>query len=172
MDINQELMANDILETFICCACKLPKPRIEFPQNRSRPRGFAYKCNECIKIYRKTTGKSMTKKTAASRSPYKQIFYKIKENYGITEEQYWFLFKQQNGVCEICKEFPTPSKGRLLSLTVDHSHNSGRVRGLLCQNCNAMLGMAKDSLLRMQNGFKYLQKYADSQYDTIKEEKS
>ena len=59
--------------------------------------------------------------------------YRLKRNYGITQEDYEKKMKEQNGICAICD-------GASKSLVVDHNHKTGRVRGLLCTRCNLMLG--------------------------------
>jgi hypothetical protein len=63
----------------------------------------------------------------------------LKRRYGITVEDYDRMLEGQGGVCALCKE--TCSKGT--RLCVDHDHDSGRVRGLLCDSCNRGLGRAE-----------------------------
>src|ERR1035437_10727167 len=57
----------------------------------------------------------------------------LKKKFGITWEEYDELFKKQNGYCPICGRHQSEFKKRL---SVDHDHNTKKVRGLLCQNCN------------------------------------
>jgi len=64
----------------------------------------------------------------------------LKRKYGLTLEEYKYLFEEQNGVCAICK---TTEECRMLA--VDHNHESGKVRGLLCGSCNRALGLLKDN---------------------------
>lgn len=68
------------------------------------------------------------KKSASARSH----ALRTVATYGITGEEYWLLYASQGGRCAICR------KGRGLSrrLSVDHSHETGEVRGLLCSFCN------------------------------------
>lgn len=56
--------------------------------------------------------------------------------YGITEEQYWALYAAQGGVCFICRR----ATGKTKRLAVDHNHETGAVRSLLCGPCNQMIG--------------------------------
>lgn len=63
----------------------------------------------------------------------------LKYKYGITSADYDRMNFAQGGACMICREPPPSGK----NLYVDHCHNSGRVRGLLCQQCNTMIGMAE-----------------------------
>ena len=79
----------------------------------------------------------------------------LKKNYGITIKQYDILFAKQNGVCAICHKPEGVSK----YLCVDHNHNSGKVRGLLCRKCNLALGHIDDSILILEEMIKYLKKY-------------
>src|SRR3990167_9624149 len=67
--------------------------------------------------------------------------------YGISLETYNAFLKDQGGVCAICLQEETScnSQGVVASLCVDHCHVSGRIRGLLCRNCNSGLGKLRDS---------------------------
>ena len=60
---------------------------------------------------------------------------------GITKEKYLQMVTEQQGVCKICGGPPTYGRHYL---SVDHSHTSGKIRGLLCQNCNLGLGHFKE----------------------------
>lgn len=78
--------------------------------------------------------------------------------YGLTPEQLQALIDRQNNVCAICKQ-PPARKARLSSpdgFAIDHCHRTARVRGLLCEACNKMLGHAKDDILVLQSAIEYL----------------
>ena len=76
-----------------------------------------------------------------------------RKKYGITLEEYNKMFAHQNGCCLICDQHQTVlNKG----LSVDHCHTTGKVRGLLCNNCNLMLGFAKDKIDTLSNSIRYL----------------
>ena len=77
----------------------------------------------------------------------------LRHAYGITIEEYNALFIKQNGVCAICHNSPNGK-----SLHVDHDHNTGEIRGLLCWKCNAMLGNAGDSIKTFESAVQYLGK--------------
>jgi hypothetical protein len=62
------------------------------------------------------------------------------KQYGLSLERYEEMFEEQNGLCAICEN--PDSTGRLLG--VDHDHESGTIRGLLCSNCNTALGLVKE----------------------------
>ena len=65
----------------------------------------------------------------------------LRRNYGVTLAWYEAILAKQGGACAICKK-PEDKvlKGRLLRLAVDHCHATGKVRGLLCVNCNRGIG--------------------------------
>lgn len=76
----------------------------------------------------------------------------IEDKYGITEERYQELFKQQNGRCAICRNRP-----RTQRLAVDHDHKTGEVRGLLCKRCNHdLLGGGHDDFEVLWRALVYL----------------
>lgn len=58
----------------------------------------------------------------------------LKHRYGITPEQWQEMFEAQGGKCALC-----PNTGRAYRLCVDHNHETGQVRGLLCQRCNTAI---------------------------------
>lgn len=76
---------------------------------------------------------------------------KLKSRYGISIEEYEQIFKKQNGVCAICAG--TNSEKRL---HVDHDHESGKVRGLLCFKCNYALGLLNEDTQIISTLLEYL----------------
>lgn len=74
--------------------------------------------------------------------------------FGLTEGSYEILLTRQGGCCDICKK-PEKFKKRL---AVDHDHATGKVRGLLCQDCNTSLGKFGDSVEILRNAVAYLEK--------------
>lgn len=75
------------------------------------------------------------------------------KKYGLTLEQFKAMAISQNHVCAICREPPVRAR-----MAVDHCHVTGKVRGLLCEFCNWMLGNAKDRPERLRAGADYLEK--------------
>ena len=69
---------------------------------------------------------------------------------GFSYPDYLLLLAQQNGGCRICRRVTLP-------LHVDHSHASGRVRGLLCGSCNRALGQFQEDPVRLTAALGYLQ---------------
>jgi Recombination endonuclease VII len=83
-----------------------------------------------------------------------------KSLYGVTPEDYTRRNKEQRNLCAICgkKERRIHYKTQKpQSLSVDHDHRSGKVRGLLCSDCNIGLGMFQDDLTLLLKAVKYLQ---------------
>lgn len=77
----------------------------------------------------------------------------IKQRYGITVEQKEALLTAQGGRCAICG---TSEPSTATGWHVDHCHSTRAVRGILCQPCNNMLGMAKDNIATLKSAIKYL----------------
>lgn len=92
--------------------------------------------------------KDERRKKFASRSPEQRRKYQLKKDYGITLEQYDQMFEAQGYCCanQGCRaKFANTLKG----WHVDHDHLTGKVRGILCSNCNVALGHAQDNADRL-----------------------
>lgn len=75
------------------------------------------------------------------------------KRYGLAPDLFEAMVFCQSGLCKICG---LPPRGRWRRLAVDHDHVTGRVRGLLCSNCNAALGALGDSVDGLNRAIKYL----------------
>lgn len=75
-----------------------------------------------------------------------------------TAAEYMALHAEQGGLCALCGKDEV-ANGRALAL--DHCHNSNRVRGLLCADCNMALGLFRDRPEVLTRASQYLSKYAD-----------
>ncbi len=83
----------------------------------------------------------------------------LKKNFKITLEDYQSMERDQNGVCKICKQPETKLDHRTKqprALAVDHCHKTGKVRGLLCSDCNTAIGLLKDDVHLMQTAIDYV----------------
>jgi hypothetical protein len=86
------------------------------------------------------------------------------KTFGITLKKYNKMLEGQNGVCAICEEKETAKRnGKTLSLAVDHDHNTGKVRALLCQACNHGIGHMRDSPTLLTAAINYLKNHASSE---------
>ena len=109
---------------------------------------------EKIRKYKKQYRAANKKKIAESKKKYRAINHefikdkKLKKLYKISLEDYKNLCKQQNKLCAICMKKKT--------LVVDHDHETGKVRGLLCNPCNAAIGFLEDDISLLKKAIGYL----------------
>lgn len=114
--------------------------------------------------------KSLYKGTSSdSSSPEKLRVRSLRNNHGMTVEQYERMLAEQNGVCAICgkpeTKRSTGGSDKPLPLAVDHCHKTRRsgvskgIRGLLCQACNIGLGKFDDEPELLRKAAAYLEKY-------------
>lgn len=82
----------------------------------------------------------------------------LKKRFNISERDYDLILEKQNGVCAICKEDEKVIDGqskKLKPLSVDHCHETGKIRGLLCTACNTGIGLLKHEPYLLLNAAKY-----------------
>lgn len=111
------------------------------------------KAYENRKVYRKCCDSCYVprkRKPPKPRTPEQAARYKRKTYYGLTEDDYQKLLASQSGGCGIC--------GTLGKLCVDHDHTTGKVRGLLCAQCNFMIGHAREKAEVLRLGAVYIEK--------------
>jgi hypothetical protein len=128
-------------------------------------------CVPCTKLLAKQNNKIYNRKNSDKVNAYNRKVYsnlteekKLLRNrkqqlkiYGLTLEDYDAMLENQNGVCAICnKEETTKNK----NLFVDHDHQTGKVRSLLCNNCNSGLGQFNDNVNLLESAVLYLKKYS------------
>ena len=87
----------------------------------------------------------------------------LKTRYGLTKEEYQSKLEKQNYCCAICgKDVTENIKGKThVALTVDHNHNTGQIRDLLCHTGNTGLGYFKDDSNLLIRASKYLNKHIE-----------
>lgn len=131
------------MKTKQCRSCQITKDAEMFPPNPKLKDGLGSYCRAC-----------RDQKAKASPNYMKNIRKaQLKRLYDVSPEQYDEMFAKQNGVCAICG---LPETGKREYLCVDHDHASGRVRGLLCHDCNIGLGKFKDDATRLNKAIWYL----------------
>jgi hypothetical protein len=83
----------------------------------------------------------------------------IKDGYGIGALEWLEIYTKQNGVCAICgsKGFVMNKDRHKRLLVIDHCHDTGKVRGLLCHQCNQGIGMFKENLEFLKNAVKHVE---------------
>lgn len=95
------------------------------------------RCRANLRAYRERNRASIRANARANDLRYK---------YNLTLEQYAEMHKVQGGACAICGYPESRLRlGKLLPLVVDHDHKTGRIRGLLCCDCNTSIGKMKDN---------------------------
>lgn len=100
-------------------------------------------CKACVRTYNK------------ARYPEKGVWQHLARQYGVSRERYFELLDQQGGLCAICR--CKLGSVRAKQPDVDHDHTTGRVRGLLCRQCNVSLGLLKESPERCRAMAVYLE---------------
>lgn len=139
--------------TRVCCTCKVEKPLEDYHRSKKHPLGRGYQCKVCVRARHSRKWHDEQKHDVERRErmrAYHQEYNRAAQlrKYGLTQEEYDWLLFLQDGQCAICKKTPEQSglTGRNgQRLHVDHCHDTGVVRGLLCTRCNTLLGMAGDS---------------------------
>jgi hypothetical protein len=96
---------------------------------------------------------AQTPETAKLKARNRALHHK----YGVSEADYTDMLIAQHGVCAACCRHEVA--GRKKALSVDHSHTSGAIRGLLCSKCNAALGLVGDDVLVLRALIAYLESY-------------
>jgi len=83
-----------------------------------------------------------------------------KRKFGISPDRYAEMFNSQSGLCAICNQPETATRlGKVKALAVDHCHNTGVIRGLLCADCNTGIGKLKENIDIFQSAIQYLTKF-------------
>jgi len=138
----------------ICSVCKEAKDLKDFSKHR-RDR-FQSRCKQCAsklnKIWRQENP-DRVKKTYKNWSEKNRDCVRKHQlkKYGLSNDDYNKMFEVQNGKCAICNK--TSEK----KLSVDHCHDSGKIRGLLCDRCNHGLGNFKENINFMFKAIEYLE---------------
>ena len=90
-----------------------------------------------------------------------QRVYSLKRKFNLSIEDYNKMLEEQNHTCAICQKpeiVIDKRAGKLRELAVDHCHTTGKIRGLLCYNCNRGIGHLQDSVELLQRACSYLRK--------------
>jgi len=168
------------IKTKVCGACKKKKFISEFNKHYGRPRSLCKKCHSKASVewgqsnkehrsayikeyhsnnwdrvcgHKRKYVENLTPEKLAKQKE-RMSWWHIKRKYGLTREMWDKMFEAQNRVCALCQKRTTGrGNGRL---DVDHCHETGRVRGLLCRHCNTALGILGDTPDKMERVMDYL----------------
>jgi hypothetical protein len=168
----------------ICNYCKIHKEFSEFHKDKSKKNGVITICKVCISIkskeYRLKNKDAIRNKKVKYHSEHSDEIcrkskewyennkdkasatarsYRLKNKYGLSKEDYFLLGEKQDWKCAICGSKESRNKNST-NLSVDHSHITGKVRGLLCHPCNAGIGYLQEDIKIMKNSIKYLEGFS------------
>lgn len=138
-----------------CTKCLEPKSLDSFKDDLKYKDGKFSWCKLCANL-----ATSEWKLKNKERQANYNRFWKTNKKYGINEEAYNKMLLAQSSVCKICKSTPEESPKGILF--IDHCHETNKVRGLICDHCNNLLGRAKDSIPVLQEAIKYLEEHDNS----------
>lgn len=148
-----------------CSRCDQDLALEDFGRNRSRADGLTPWCRSCMAEYgREQNAKPKAKAYRASyylrnrdRISARNRVSHIQRKFGLSVEAYEALLSKQGGLCAICRMPPSQSARWPGRFCVDHDHETGRVRGLLCFNCNTGLGSFGDDPDQLRQAAGYLE---------------
>lgn len=135
----------------ICSRCHQDKPSHRFYSYHKR-------CKDCFAEISRL-------RRLANPDEVKRI--RLKKQFGVSFEWFTDKLQKQGNVCAICGNPETakdPRHAKVRSLAVDHSHRSGKVRGLLCSRCNLGLGSFLDDQTALDRAISYLREYEETQF--------
>ena len=133
-----------------CDCCKIDKPKSEFYKRSDSKDGLRPICKLCV-----------SNKVKKSYNAEVQRGYTFKSKYGLTLNDYEQMFAQQNGRCALCgTDEPGGQWGRLC---VDHDHETGRIRALLCNCCNIAIGHLNDDPKLLEKAAAYLRAFQEEE---------
>jgi len=98
-------------------------------------------CIECMKIYNSNLSTHWSKK---GKKTVRQKFQQIKWKYGIDKDEWYWMLKEQDYQCKICK-----------------NHKTDRVRGLLCKKCNLLIGLAQENVSILNSAIVYVKEVCE-----------
>lgn len=138
-----------------CNICKKVKPLDEFYRHCRGKDGVATRCKACKNEYSRRRCKTLVGHLVLRKRH-------LKAKFGITLEKYERMFEEQDGLCAICgqPEIIFHPQGTPWLLSVDHSHETGQVRALLCNACNQGIGWFERDMDMSLKFIEYLEKHA------------
>jgi len=128
----------------ICTRCDIDKPAGDFIWKTNGRIANGQKCKECMREIRDNP-----------EWKDRQRDNHLKRLYGISAEEYDTFYREQGGVCAVCKQ-ESDASGKNSKLHVDHDHDTKKVRGLLCYRCNIALGYLAEDEKRIYQILDYL----------------
>lgn len=167
-------------KTYLCKGCGIEKPADDFFRDKRRKYDAAIKmpCRECrsseqkihrannLELVRRKERESWERHAGESGRSRKRVanLTRAAKDRGLTLDQLAEIYDGQDGRCAICGDeifFSLPGRGNRHTACIDHDHDTGLIRGLLCQGCNTGLGLFRDDLGIVESAFIYLKRHKD-----------
>lgn len=146
------MKVNELTGLKRCPGCESEKDSSLYYVDRASSDGLSCRCKSCIDAHQALKPKTPERNRIDARR------WTLRTKFGLTEEAYASMLAGQLGLCAICGQ-PETNNGRsgaVKPLAIDHDHKSGKVRGLLCDNCNQALGRMEDDPERLEAAARYL----------------
>lgn len=131
----------------VCGKCGQIRPYTDFPK-RKRRGGHDNYCRQCKGINKQAWDKE--------NREWKKQYARMRtlQHYGLTVDMYDQMYEQQGGQCAICGQQEKDNNRE--RLCVDHNHQTGQVRGLLCVACNSYIGHINENIETLQVAMDYI----------------
>lgn len=144
-----------------CNTCQTTRPLAQFSKDTTKKNKYNSNCKDCRihkEYLRRQTGNYKVQLKLYKSQEHVRLREKdnsLKRIFKISLNEYKAMLKKQNNKCAICKQKEVSDKAKR-SLAVDHCHTTGKIRGLLCSNCNLGLGNLKDNIIYLNSAIEYL----------------
>lgn len=150
-----------MLDDKCCSACKKSLPLSSFNKNKNMTDGLQNYCRDCHRAFGRACYQRHKEKLKPAARERNREWNKqhgrdanLRQKYGVTEQRFNQASAAIGGACEICGK----QCGVHKNLSVDHDHDTGFVRGLLCMKCNAGIGKFGDSADLLRSALEYMER--------------
>jgi hypothetical protein len=133
-----------------CVVCRTYKPWDDFPPHAKGSHGRSWQCRPCVRA----AGRAWS-----AEHPEGRARLKLRSQaalFGLDPDMIEVHFMAHSGLCDICGRRADEANTRVKRLSIDHDHDSGAFRGLLCGSCNTGLGSFRDDTKLLAGAIKYL----------------
>jgi NAD-dependent SIR2 family protein deacetylase len=163
--------------------CSCTKPLSEFYKDKAARDGHRPECKDCAKVLRherylrerdasiervRAWRRANSERYRETQARYRKLRVSeqradhLKRTFGLTLEAYEDLLALQHGACAVCNATP-----RRIALHVDHDHETGEIRGLLCFRCNNALGLLREDVVILERALQYVGLTSQERFDTF-----
>lgn len=165
-----------------CTECGKSKPLNQYSKKPDTTDLLQPKCKSCVAAinrdhYVKNKGARLTyqkkyqEENSEARNEYAKAWRKKNKDYikqfdlirvyGITQEEKLKMIEDQNGLCAICANILFENR----TTHIDHCHDTGKIRAILCHGCNTGIGLFKESIPALQSSISYLEKFNNAKQE-------